>query len=276
MHRPLRILALPPAAPAGSGGSNPPYWDSGLYTFDGAGNVKAIGTQRFAYDVAGRLVHAEVVPQANGGTAADVEEYTYDPFGNLLARTLTPGPGRVRPDGEAKRVVADAATNRLLGTAVVDASGAQLFDASGNARHAADFAHDPNGAAVRFPGRAGFLGGARWDELGRMTEYVQGDPWTAGGTPAERYRYDAGNYRWLRTTWAGRTTLSLRDAQGQPLAEYVAGRAADGTATYALDREYVRGLGRVLAERRWTGSAFETTYQMRDHLGSLRIVTDAA
>ena len=45
------------------------------------------------------------------------------------------------------------------------------------------------------------------------------------------------------------------------------GRAADGTATYALDRESVRGLGRVLAERRWTGSALEATYQMRDHFG---------
>ena len=51
---------------------------------------------------------------------------------------------------------------------------------------------------------------------------------TANNADAERgvqyrtkYRYDAGNYRWLRTTWAGRTTLSLRDAQGQPLAEYV-------------------------------------------------------
>ena len=52
-----------------------------------------------------------------------------------------------------------------------------------------------------------------------------------------------------------------------PVAEYVVGRAADGTATYALDRESVRGLARVLAERRWTGSALETTYQMRDHLG---------
>jgi RHS repeat-associated protein len=50
-------------------------WSQGVsYTYDGSGNIRQIGKDRFAYDVAGRLIQAEV----NGIR----REYTYDAFGN--------------------------------------------------------------------------------------------------------------------------------------------------------------------------------------------------
>ncbi|MCE5247228.1 RHS repeat-associated core domain-containing protein, partial [bacterium] len=115
--------------------------------------------------------------------------------------------------------------------------------------------------------------GASWDALGRMTTFVEGDPKTELGAPAETYRYAADGFRWLRAGADGKATLTLRDAQGRPLAEYVVARGALGPT---LSREYVHALGQVVAERTWTGGTQTTTYHHRDHLGSLRVATDAA
>ena len=38
----------------------------------------------------------------------------------------------------------------------------------------------------------------------------------------------------------------------------------------------MHALGQVVAERAWTGGTQTTTYHHRDHLGSLRVATDAA
>ena len=53
-------------------------WSSGVYTYDGAGNITQIGSDRYLYDPVNRLVSASV----NG--TANTQTYTYDAFGNRL------------------------------------------------------------------------------------------------------------------------------------------------------------------------------------------------
>jgi hypothetical protein len=54
-------------------------WDSGSYSYDGAGNITAIGSQSFAYDGAQRLVRAIM----NG-----TDNYSFDGFGNITAKSV--------------------------------------------------------------------------------------------------------------------------------------------------------------------------------------------
>jgi len=113
-----------------------------------------------------------------------------------------------------------------------------------------------------------------YDAFGNVTAStlpVAGDP-LAGGAPAESYRYDAGRWRWLRTGRDGLARITLRDASGQPAADYEVDAA---TARPKLVREYVYAGGALAVERRYAsdGTASEW-YHHRDHLGSLRIVTD--
>src|SRR6185503_10466701 len=59
-------------------------WTAGVsYTYDGSGNVRQIGNDRFVYDQTGRLVQAQV----NGVTRV----YTYDAFGNRTGCMSQPG-----------------------------------------------------------------------------------------------------------------------------------------------------------------------------------------
>jgi len=74
----LLIIAVPLAVaadcPTGTG-----VWCSGAYTYDGAGNIKAIGADVYAYDAFGRLVSGSADIQHNH---AGVQTYDYDEFGN--------------------------------------------------------------------------------------------------------------------------------------------------------------------------------------------------
>jgi hypothetical protein len=55
-----------PAALWTSGVAAGEDWNSGSYQFDGSGNIKAIGAQRFRYDAVSRLVEAKIwVPENN-------------------------------------------------------------------------------------------------------------------------------------------------------------------------------------------------------------------
>jgi len=74
----LLIIAVPLAVaadcPTGTG-----VWCSGAYAYDGAGNIKAIGADVYAYDAFGRLVSGSADIQHNH---AGVQTYDYDEFGN--------------------------------------------------------------------------------------------------------------------------------------------------------------------------------------------------
>lgn len=81
-------------------------WTTGVsYTYDGSGNVRQIGNDRFVYDHAGRLVQAEI----NGITRV----YTYDAFGNRTGCTHEPGTADVSDCQLGLSI--DSASNRVEG-----------------------------------------------------------------------------------------------------------------------------------------------------------------
>jgi len=82
-------------------------WGPRTYTYDGSGNITAVGSDTFAYDSVDRLKQASV----NGKT----ESYVYDAFGNLTQKAVTGG-GTVT-------VAVDSASNRISGSG---------YDPSGN------------------------------------------------------------------------------------------------------------------------------------------------
>ncbi|HEX6898270.1 MAG TPA: RHS repeat-associated core domain-containing protein [Thermoanaerobaculia bacterium] len=101
-------------------------WSTGAYAYDGAGNVKTIGTHAFTYDKVSRLKSANLYLEPNGSTNLRSQTFTYDAFGNLLA--IGGHAGRNTPTTPG--------TNRLA-LASYDASG-NVTSWNGNA-----YAYDP-------------------------------------------------------------------------------------------------------------------------------------
>jgi hypothetical protein len=107
MARPARISAT------GSQGS----WTSGLYSYDGSGNIASIGGDVFVYDALKRLTSATLGTSAPGA----VQSYTFDDFGNIT---------HIVTGGSSRSQSVNARTNRLT-AASYDLAGNQLSNGSG-------------------------------------------------------------------------------------------------------------------------------------------------
>ncbi|MCP4246711.1 MAG: RHS repeat protein, partial [bacterium] len=103
MRRPRRISV--------SGVVEGTPFDTGFYGYDGAGNVKAMGSDAFTYDPLSRLTGADVHGWA--------QDFVYDAFGNLTRVETTPPGGPL----EILDLPVNGATNRLT---------AHGYDGSGN------------------------------------------------------------------------------------------------------------------------------------------------
>ncbi len=99
-------------------------YQTGLYTFDGAGDVTKMGCSYYLYDKASRVLSGVQYVGQGGGTAAGgyAFSHTYDGFGNLQA--MTTKTGRSTPTSST--------TNRLTGAVSYDAAG-DLTSWNGNA-----------------------------------------------------------------------------------------------------------------------------------------------
>lgn len=109
-------------------------WETGTYVYDGAGNVKSIGTDQFRYDALGRV---------RSGTAGPgrTQSATYDAYGNVLTMTT---------DGTTLTFGVNPSTNRLTQTGfnvygTYDAAG-RLENVAGNGN---SFVWDGAGAVMR-------------------------------------------------------------------------------------------------------------------------------
>ncbi len=93
MRRPGRISV--------SGVAEGTPFDTGTYQYDGSGNIWALGSDRFEYDLLGRLTDSDV----HGWQ----RHFVYDAFGNITRVDTIP------PDGPftSRDVAVSAATNRL-------------------------------------------------------------------------------------------------------------------------------------------------------------------
>gem|GEM_PF-3433999 len=105
MARPARIWTEGATLP-GTGADGD--WDTGVYAYDGAGNITQMGSaQTFHYDKVSRLIAGTV-------TGFGSESYTYDVYGNLTANgatTLTTDPATNHLDAAVTGAAYDGAGN---------------------------------------------------------------------------------------------------------------------------------------------------------------------
>jgi len=152
--------------------------------YDGSGNIRAIGGQRYRYDGVSRLMEAELRIPETSATLFGVESFTYDAYGNLTSRETTEGGSTT-----VTNTPADATTNRL--------SGATSYDSEGNLT-------SWNGAQYGF------------DALGRMVRMRNGaEDWL--------FAYSSGGERVLQVDQggAGDRRWTVRDVAGRVLREWV-------------------------------------------------------
>lgn len=231
------VMFRPEQIQVGTGGS---LWDSGQYAYDAAGNITAMGTDVFHYDLLGRLTQADIHfnVDGQGGNELMREDYTYDAFGNMLTRMQSQDTNPTR----SMTLDVDPNTNRILSVNTDPQNPSEThtltWDPSGN------LIQDPTMFEVP-PGSAPKMATFRFDGRGRLMGMAQSDPlsdplWT------ERSQYDAGGLRLARTDEAtGLTTFFLRDASGQVLSEYT--KPAESSSPPVWSRDFYYGLGGTLA-----------------------------
>jgi hypothetical protein len=96
-------------------------WDPGPYQYDGAGNIKQIGSDAYRYDAHNRLVSASVASHNVPGASWDLE-YIYDGFGNLTEYS----------DGVDHVFSVNPVTNRVQSWAEHGSTLYATYDAAGN------------------------------------------------------------------------------------------------------------------------------------------------
>lgn len=234
----LASIAVHATDAAGNDGSV--LWSSGPYGYDAAGNIRAIGSDDFTYDLLGRLDSADV--RFSGGSAT--ETVGHDLFGNIVSMSHS----GIAPPAPSFSV--DSSTNRL--------------------RSSTGFAYDARGNATSMRlGNADFT--AAYDALDRMRTFSGGSATggnVAGDNVDRRYLYTAAGERFaLLDDTLGDEIYTPRSATNQVLRRF---RKAG--ATWSLDEEYVHAGTRPVAAITPAG---DITHLHPDHLGSTRLITRA-
>ena len=214
----------------------PGVWNSGAYAYDGTGNIKAIGSNVYRYDSAGRLITAT----ANG--AAFTQTYGYDAFGNRQSTVTTPGAGCIGGIECQENVTIDPATNHIVSTA-----NAPAYDAAGNLIALDGTTYTYDGVSVL------------------RTQSNTGD----------QFVYTVDDERLASIASSGSWRWTVRDLQGRALSDFTSANSAAtvGTASFQWTKDYIYRGGPLLASRQNTG---ETLHFHLDHLGTPRLITNAA
>jgi RHS repeat-associated protein len=213
-------------------------WTTGAYAYDGAGNIKAIGTtlepnsdgrtNTFVYDRVGRLTQGPANYQVNGYS----QSYTYDAVGNMTSMTTTT-PGGTVPIS----IPITGSTNRLTNS---------TYDAGGNE------IYDPASTSSR-----------RFDALNMMTK-----KYPAAGE--DYYIYTPDDQR-IGVHNGGLWTWTLRDESGQMLRQY-SGSDMYPRLDWLWIEDYVYRGGQLLAADRVPQVGGRRHFHL-DHLGTPRLVT---
>jgi RHS repeat-associated protein len=215
-------------------------WSSGDYSYDGAGNVTAIGNTRYAYDSANRL--RGWYETFTGGHASHY--LGYDLFGNKYDLGFErcgsdPGSGMMHCMQTSVAVpVINAATNHFAGMS---------HDADGNFIANGTYSYQYDGTSMM---------------TGMST-----------GSRDFRYVYTAdderiGTYDVSAQTWVWK----LRDIGGKPLREFTSSGGTLGFANWSWAKDYVYRGNTILASI----TPSETQHFHPDHLGTPRLITGAS
>src|SRR4051812_47340004 len=211
---------------------------SGTYTYDGAGNITAIGADTYRYDTAQRLVRSV--------TRGVQEDYSYDAFGNRKSAT-----GAVNCLGQttcAQTVTVDSNTNHLT---TINAA-AVTYDDAGNIKTIAAISGSP-GAAYTYDG------------TGMMTEATV-------GSDDRQFLYIADDER-IAVRQGASWTWTVRDLGGKVLREFTSLETGPNLAmtNWQWAKDYIWRDGLLLA----TVTPNGTLHYHLDHLGTPRLVTDS-
>lgn len=240
-------------------GAPPAALSTGAYLYDDAGNIKAIGADRFRYDPAMRLTYAS----QHFGDQRHVQRFRYDQFGNLTAlsmRSVTGGGDDPLPDWRAQ--LTDWRNNRLLGgtdvVGGVPVPWSWTYDAVGNATPGPGWSmlYDP----------FNLLGDVQHAQLGvhKRFLYSASDERVATLHVQAVDTTQGSPLRTLREDWSlrGPGTAVLRDVRMEP------------NAGWLWRSDYVQAGTQLVAEVRAEGSTQRTRYFHLDHLGSPRLVSN--
>jgi len=211
---------------------------SGTYTYDGSGNITAIGADTYRYDTAQRLVSSV--------TRGVQEDYSYDAFGNRKSAT-----GAVNCLGQttcAQAVTVDSSTNRL--TTINGA--AVTYDDAGSIKTIAATSGNPGASYM-------------YDGAGMMTE-------ATAGSDERKFIYTADDER-VAVRQGASWTWTVRDLNGKVLREFTSLETGPNLAMTNRQwaKDYVWRDGLLLA----TVTPSGTLHYHLDHLGTPRLVMDA-
>ncbi|MCB1057859.1 MAG: hypothetical protein KDD11_20350, partial [Acidobacteria bacterium] len=229
-------------------------FSTGTFLYDGAGNLAAIGTDRYTFDAASRLLSGTVKSVGAGKR----EDYKYDLFDNLT---------EVARDGSGvwEGYLVDA-KNRVTGFGPENSIS---YDAAGNLTAQGFALGIPAGSVART---------YEYDAL-NMASKLSIEPSDAGEPLHELiYIYGPGNYRVMVFDGeTGKRHWTLRDLDGKPLRQLWVWRwgpyrgPADAGETWTFEKDFVYGAGGMFASY---GSGGVERYFHRDHLGSTRVISD--
>jgi hypothetical protein len=139
----IAILVTAWATPVLSQTCPPTNWCSGIYQYDGMGNIRAIGNDTYVYDTAGRLVSGTADVQRTGVMSR--QDYGYDAFGNRT--TASRALGSVDCLGGCEQsLTIDPATNHITSNGATSGSTTE-FPAEGGGKTVRTYG--PDGRAVR-------------------------------------------------------------------------------------------------------------------------------
>ena len=110
---------LPRPASINASKAGTTLWDTGLYKYDGSGNIWKIGTSWFEYDSLSRLITGAVFPDPLGGGTQQKQSSAFDVFGNLQSLTTQIGAGTAT----TRLTTTSSATNRLASPSTYDTAG---------------------------------------------------------------------------------------------------------------------------------------------------------
>ncbi|HEV7764122.1 MAG TPA: RHS repeat-associated core domain-containing protein [Thermoanaerobaculia bacterium] len=217
--------------------ANAAPWDSGLYRYDGAGNISGIGAKKYVYDGVGRL--------RSGGesTAGHRQEYTYDRNGNLSTiRTFKPG---FSP--ELRTLTVNPATNQVTTFSRPGMTTQADYDLAGRMRTSPD-------------------GTFKYDAGDMITESQMGTVravhlYTASDERIATIGITASNIE-LGSDW------TIRDLSGKVLRRF---KRPSPSAQWRWDEDYIYRDGQLLAAEVW--SQERTLHFHPDHIGTPRLIT---
>ncbi|HSY52635.1 MAG TPA: RHS repeat-associated core domain-containing protein [Thermoanaerobaculia bacterium] len=222
-------------------------WCSGTYAYDGAGNIRAIGSDVYIYDTAGRLVSGTADVQRTG--VLSQQFYSYDAFGNRTVAGRVGGSVDCLGGCELSPPI-DTSTNHIISA---------QYDAAGNLTSIQDSI-----------GSTTYTASYTFDTAGRLARAV-------AGSDVRDFIYTAEDER-IATANGASWTWTVRGMDGKVLREFTS-MMQNGlpTANRVWTKDYVWRDGLLLASitptSAGTVSPTLTEHFHLDHLGSPRLVT---